>query len=329
MQLTFAMMVALMLLPFVRDSAAVKTCEMQAKRIVHRFYPLRHCQRSNRTVIGLANVKTVRECADLARHKQALAFNYAPAGRNRSNLFVVAKELEQNSSSRPSPWQPKQLPSSDGVEFGFEDFYNCHVLACPEHRNLSTIVNDTRFDYYSLYARALPSANASCVPSIGMFLFEETKLNYSNAYNSCVSLGGSLAHIVSDARTFHLAKFISALPRTNESSSNVSSTGISDPVFYVGLNETVRDRFYTSSDESLDCFTFRAWEPGHPERNRPPGCVALTEEGSWKVLNCNRSLPYICELHTSGPALAEPRLKRKCSIKRPNNRFAPTKHITK
>uniref|UniRef100_A0A182F5L9 Uncharacterized protein n=1 Tax=Anopheles albimanus TaxID=7167 RepID=A0A182F5L9_ANOAL len=54
-----------------------------------------------------------------------------------------------------------------------------------------------------------------------------------------------------------------------------------------------------------------------------PGCVALTEEGSWKVLNCNRHLPYVCELHTSGPALHEPKLRRRCSIKRPNNRDAP------
>ncbi|XP_058126386.1 uncharacterized protein LOC131283098 [Anopheles ziemanni] len=316
----FVIMVALLLIP---SLAAVAICEQQAKRIVHRFYPLRHCQRSNRTVIGLANVKTVRECANLARHKQALAFNYAPEGRNRSNLFVVALEREQNSSSRPSPWKPTQLPSSGGVEEGFEDFYNCHVLDCPEYRNLSTIVNDTRFDYYSLYARNLPSANATCIPSIGMFSFEEIKLNYSNAYNSCVSLGGSLAHIVSDTRTFYLSKYISTLPHANQSSSDKSGS-----LFFVGLNETIRDRFFTSSDERLDCFIFRAWAPGHPERNRHPGCVALTDEGSWKVFSCNRSLPYICELHTSGPALAEPKLKRKCSVKRPNNRFAPTKHIT-
>ncbi|KFB39058.1 AGAP009316-PA-like protein [Anopheles sinensis] len=308
MRPTFVIMVPLLLIPCL---SAVPICEQQAKRIVHRFYPLRHCQRSNRTVIGLANVKTVRECANLARHKQALAFNYAPEGRNRSNLFVVALEREQNSSNRPSPWKPTQLPSSDGVEEGFEDFYNCHVLDCPEYRNLSTIVNDTRFDYYSLYARNL-----------------QTKLNYSNAYNSCVSLGGSLAHIVSDTRTFYLAKYISTLPHANQSISNESSTDTSGSFYFVGLNETARDRFFTSSDERLDCFTFRAWAPGHPERNRHPGCAALTDEGSWKVFSCNRSLPYICELHTSGPALSEPKLKRKCSIKRPNNRFAPTKHIT-
>ena len=31
------------------------------------------------------------------------------------------------------------------------DLYNCEALACPETANFSTMVNDTRFDYYSLY----------------------------------------------------------------------------------------------------------------------------------------------------------------------------------
>ncbi|XP_053677694.1 uncharacterized protein LOC128727778 [Anopheles nili] len=310
------------------DGESVRTCEVNAGKIVHRFYPLRHCQRSNRTVIGLSNVESVRECAEFARYKQGLAFNYAEAGRNTSNLFDVVKERERNKTN-PTPWKPKSPAVSTSLEF--EDFYNCHVLDCPEYRNLSTIVNDTRFDYYTLYARHLPTMNSTCIPSIGMFLFEDTKLNFSKAYNSCRTFGGSLAHIASDSRTFHLARYISNEPLLNETTTNAStiSPGAMDQLYYVGLNETEKNRFFTSAEERLDCFTFRAWAPGHPDRNRhPPSCVALTDEGSWKVFNCNRTLRYICELHTSGPALYEPKLKRNCSVKRPNNRIAPSRRHT-
>ncbi|XP_050094475.1 uncharacterized protein LOC126577103 [Anopheles aquasalis] len=313
------LVVALLAVQLPRDSSAVRTCTEQSRKIVHRFYLLRHCQRSERNVIGLANVKTVRNCADLARSKQAMAFNYAPAGRNGVNRY----ELTQN-QSRPATWIPPKAASggSSTTRAPFDDFYNCQVLDCPEHRNLSSIVNDTRFDYYSMFAKILPPAAATCIPSIGMFLFEETKHNYSRAYNSCVAQhGGSLAHVASDRRTFEIARVLGNLPKGNDNSS------LNESLFYVGLNESIRDRFFTSAGERLDCFTFRAWAPGHPANRSAPGCVALTEEGSWKVFNCNRNLPYVCELHTSGPALHEPKLRRRCSIKRPNNRDAPPKRV--
>ncbi|XP_058056605.1 uncharacterized protein LOC131207983 [Anopheles bellator] len=292
------------------NSDALGTCTVQGRKITHRFHLLRHCQRSDRNIVGLASTRTVRECADLARTTQGLAFNYAPTGRNGSNWYDVVNEVTGNNST-PAPWKTTTTTSSP-----FADLYNCQVLDCPEYRNLSTIVNDTRFDYYTLYGRVLPSTNATCVPSIGVFLFEDTKLNYSRAYNACQTFGGSLAHVASDMRTFHLSRIISDVARGNESSATE---------YYVGLNESIYDRFYTSADERLECFTFRAWAPGHPARNRVPGCVALTGEGSWKVFNCNRPLPYICELHTSGPAMFKPNVRRKCSVKRPNNRLGATR----
>ncbi|XP_035772725.1 uncharacterized protein LOC118456239 [Anopheles albimanus] len=250
-----AIVVALLTIQLPRDSSTVRTCAEQSRQIVHRFYLLRHCQRSERNVIGLANVKTVRSCADIARSKQAMAFNYAPAGRHGVNRF----DLAQN-QSRPTPWiPPKAASGSTTTRVPFDDFYNCQVLDCPEHRNLSSIVNDTRFDYYSLYARILPSAAATCVPTVGVFLFEETRQNFSRAYNTCVTEhGGSLAHVASDRRTFEIARVLANLPGGNDNSSH------SEPLFYVGLNESIRDRFFTSGGERLDCFSFRAWAPGHP-----------------------------------------------------------------
>lgn len=36
-----------------------------------------------------------------------------------------------------------------------EELYNCQILACPENSNYSTLVNDSRYDYYSMYAQPL------------------------------------------------------------------------------------------------------------------------------------------------------------------------------
>lgn len=52
------------------------------------FHALRHCQRSNSTTIGLANFRQVKQCADLARRSQGLAFNFAPRERGTINLFL-------------------------------------------------------------------------------------------------------------------------------------------------------------------------------------------------------------------------------------------------
>jgi hypothetical protein len=54
--------------------------------------------------------------------------------------------LGKNFTTKPKPGTGFIIEES-------EEYYNCQVLGCPEYRNFSTIVNDTRFDYYSLYAR--------------------------------------------------------------------------------------------------------------------------------------------------------------------------------
>lgn len=159
------------------------------------------------------------------------------------------------------------------------------------------------------------SENATCVPSVGMFTLIKERSNYSVAYNVCTSLGGSLAHVASEIRNVKL----SSLLRASTNSSSKERTA------YVGLNETKLGEFFTSNNEPLSCFDFRAWSPGHPPDIRKPGCVAITPESSWKVFNCNRKLMYICEILTSGPNPNVNNLKQKCSVKAPNNRIMPRK----
>lgn len=64
-------------------------CSNFSKNIRQEFYPIKHCQRSNKTVVGVYNFGTVSECATAARSHQALAFNFASTSRRSENLFEV------------------------------------------------------------------------------------------------------------------------------------------------------------------------------------------------------------------------------------------------
>lgn len=189
-----------------------------------------------------------------------------------------------------------------------EEFFNCELLACPEFQNFSHIVNDTRFDYYSLYALLLPPINSTCIPTVGVFQYYNEFANYSTATQMCRKSNGSLAHILSEQRTNSLSNFI-------HQQQNVTRVTVA----YVGLNETVRNKFRTSADEPIECSLFRAWAPGHPMQKKILRCVALTDEDSWRSFTCLKRLPFICEIHTSGPAEIRTDFKRKCSVRRDNN----------
>lgn len=67
------------------------SCADHKNSFVHRYHPIRHCQKSNKTVVGLINVNTVEQCADFASKRRAMAFNFAPAERGNINLFRKLK----------------------------------------------------------------------------------------------------------------------------------------------------------------------------------------------------------------------------------------------
>jgi hypothetical protein len=62
-------------------------CSDYENRIKHEYHPLRHCQRSNKTVIAFENFQTVDECAAFARVNHGLAFNFGRKQRGEHNLF--------------------------------------------------------------------------------------------------------------------------------------------------------------------------------------------------------------------------------------------------
>lgn len=125
----------IVLIIFRVDCGIRKNCKNFLGKINHEYFPLRHCQRSNKTLIAFTDVETVAECAEFAKKVKGLAFNYSSKNRSSENLFDPPKN---ESEIYDSKFQ--------------HEFHNCEVLACPEYRNFSTVVNDTRYDYYTLYA---------------------------------------------------------------------------------------------------------------------------------------------------------------------------------
>lgn len=156
---------------------------------------------------------------------------------------------------------------------------------------------------------SLPSVNSTCIPSVGVFQYYNEFANYSMAAQRCHTDNGSLAHILSEKRTNSLSNFI-------HEQRNITRVTVA----YVGMNETVRHKFRTSANEPIECSLYRAWAPGHPIQRNVLRCVALTDEDSWQTFSCAKKLPFICEVHTSGPSDRGIDFKRKCSVRRDNNK---------
>lgn len=70
-----------------------QSCAEYKNSVQHNYHPVRHCQKSNKTVIGLINASTVDKCADFASKRKAMAFNFATTDRGNINLFNKLKGL--------------------------------------------------------------------------------------------------------------------------------------------------------------------------------------------------------------------------------------------
>lgn len=165
MQLSFLLLFSILL----KTASSQIFCSDFLKRENHTFYPLRHCQRSNKTQIGVRNVNSLEKCAQYAQNSRALAFNFGRKaverlkGKEPLNYFevVAAKEAKKSiyiheiislaiifvsiSDNKTSIYQNATLPDN-------EPYFNCQIMSCPEFGNFSEMINDTRYDYYSLYA---------------------------------------------------------------------------------------------------------------------------------------------------------------------------------
>lgn len=68
------------------------SCDDLSKNITYKLYPLRHCQRSNKTIIDRANFKSVIKCIELTRIQKGMAFNFSPPSRSTRNQFIADAE---------------------------------------------------------------------------------------------------------------------------------------------------------------------------------------------------------------------------------------------
>lgn len=125
-------------------------CSDLLKKNHTKFHPVRHCQRSNKTRIAAKNVADLSKCVQFAEYHNAMAFNYGHGkkpsknfGNDFLNLFDVEKTKNENKTSK--------MDRDHILEETIEPYFNCEVLSCPEVGNMSSMINDTRYDYYTLY----------------------------------------------------------------------------------------------------------------------------------------------------------------------------------
>lgn len=150
-----------------------------------------------------------------------------------------------------------------------------------------------------------------------MFMYVDNFANYSQATDRCRQpitaggAGGALAHIVSEPRTNALASFVRR--QRNDSRLDVALVGLQTR----RMHNNNRLSFITEAKEPIECFLYRAWEPGHPKRlgRRESGCVAITAAASWKMFSCSKWLPFICEIYPSRPKRRLKSFRRKCRQK--------------
>lgn len=136
---TLSVIIILLIMIAASSSCRALECSKFKEQNKHIYAPVRHCQRSNLTIIGWENFNSVQKCMEYARAVKGMAINYSPAKRRKRNRF----------ENKTRSWREEQEKHKDVEE---EVFFSCQVLNCPEYRNFSTMINDTRYDYYSLYA---------------------------------------------------------------------------------------------------------------------------------------------------------------------------------
>lgn len=130
-------------------------------------------------------------------------------------------------------------------------------------------------------------------------------VNYTTSILKCQENNGDLANILSEVRTNVLSKLIK------------DNLRLWYKAAYVGLDDIKEEgKFETSSGNLMSCYKFRAWAPGHPRTvDKDADCVVLDDNRMWRVINCNETLPFVCELYPESPSMKnKTRSQNDCSL---------------
>ncbi|XP_036331488.1 uncharacterized protein LOC118743095 [Rhagoletis pomonella] len=233
-----------------------------------KFSLVRTCQRSTMPAIAYENVVNLEDCVRAAKSARGLALNFGTSARGKYEVFEILlteQQLEQITRPNESRYSENRL----SVWQRPQEHFNCHILACPENNTMRNLVNDSRYDYYSLYGEPVASLNYSCVPQVGLFQLQVAPANFHNATQNCRNtaiVGGvaNLAHVASAARTNAFAELLRVY---NENARQMHAR--QHILAYVGLhfNRTYNSQpieYINMEEEPLRCFQFAAWAPGHP-----------------------------------------------------------------
>ncbi|XP_049866983.1 uncharacterized protein LOC126367487 [Pectinophora gossypiella] len=238
----------------VKSITANVECSSDSPPLVPKYHLMEKCHRSKLGIAAKANYTSLTSCQRLGIEKKALALNFSPP---------------------------------EAVGMGEPMDYTCEVLKCAEADGGLSLVNDTRYDYYSIYAKPLTHVNSTCVPATGMFYLVSTKMNYSQAQAHCKNMSSSLADVTSEQRTDLLAALLA---------------GATVEAAFVALKSNNGSVFYNVNGDTLDCTSYRAWAPGHPRRYRDKfDCVVITRQRTWRSTSCKKKFPVLCELLPGGP----------------------------
>ncbi|XP_024217013.1 uncharacterized protein [Halyomorpha halys] len=233
-------------------SRRVLRCGQQVQTDTPDYYFTSACTRSRMTQVASSYIGSLVQCKKFAARRRGLALN-----------FVYRDLLYDDVKNYSGP--------------------TCLVFDCPEFDVQLSFDMDTIFDYYTAYARPMPTINQTCLPRIGVYLVHRERKNFTEARDTCESEDGYLADISNAPKTVQLA---SALAKEHIRKA------------FVGLSQE-EGYFITSQDMPLDCLRYRAWAPGEPKDNRE--CATLSSKGYWYTKDCSKRMPFICELQPSGP----------------------------
>lgn len=102
--------------------SAILRCSLIQQKKPVKFYRVKTCKRYNTSIIARANYNSFARCLSFAKEKNGLGFNFSP-----------------------------EKPTNNEVD---NFVRSCEVLGCPDVDNFTGLVNDTKFDYYTLYGNS-------------------------------------------------------------------------------------------------------------------------------------------------------------------------------
>lgn len=163
------------------------------------------------------------------------------------------------------------------------------VMTSP--RNLDVSVNNKRCDGKETFSivtavtvRA-PKAGPGyeLFADIGYYKFHTTKQTWSDAKTTCVSEGGHLAILNSDAE----ANVVKQLFSQNK---------VGDKWAFIGFHDKSKEGVYiTIFDEPLEKAGYTKWGSGQPDNAGDEDCGSVDHDGKLNDYPCSFKAPFICE----------------------------------